>query len=151
MKVILYNTKSNSNPLPVIIAGLFSDEHLISHYHRAIARFFKLGVVGALSWVPKAQALSGGVWGYPPPKNFQIWRPQNAIFYPRILLATRLVTGCAITGTLCKLEWILQIVHIHVNFNRGFCFLLLTIFTHRGPNNISAIKMANNCKSLQSK
>ena len=49
--------KGNSNPLSV------SDEHLISHYNRAIARFFKLeGGEGALSWVPKAQALSGGGW-----------------------------------------------------------------------------------------
>ena len=36
--------KGNSNPLSV------SDEHLISHYNRAIARFFKLeGGEGALS------------------------------------------------------------------------------------------------------
>ena len=37
------------------------------------------------------------------------------------------------------------------NRNRGFCFLLLTTCTHRGPTNFSAMKMANNCKSLKSK
>ena len=46
----------------------------------------------------------GGVW-------ISSSKNQNAIFYPRILLATRLVTGCTITGTLCKLEPTLQIVH----------------------------------------
>ena len=49
------------------------------------------------------------------------------------LLATRLVLGCAITDTLSKSEWTLQMVHMHANFNRWFCFLLLTFCTHRGP------------------
>ena len=34
--------------------------------------------------------------------------------------------------TYSTLEWTLQIVHIHSNFNRGVCILLLTICTHRG-------------------
>ena len=67
-------------------------------------------------------SLVGGVW-VSSSKN------QNAIFYPRILLATRLVTGCTITGTLCKLDGTLQIVHIHANFNRGF-LLPLVYYLH---------------------
>ena len=49
---------------------------------------------------------------------------------------------CAITGTLGKLEWTLQIVHIHAHFRRVFCFLLLTICLHLRPTNFSAMKMA---------
>ena len=33
----------------------------------------------------------------------------------------------------------------------GFCFVLLTICTYRKPTDFPAMKMANNCKSLQSK
>ena len=44
MKVILYNTIQKATAtLYQFIIGLFSDEHLISHYNRAVARFFKLG------------------------------------------------------------------------------------------------------------
>ena len=28
----------------------------------------------------KGMSLVGGVWGYPPPENCEIWRPRNAIF-----------------------------------------------------------------------
>lgn len=58
------------------IIGLFSDEHLISHYNRALARFFKLGGGGGGGIIMSAEGASlvGGVLAYPPPKNFQIWR-----------------------------------------------------------------------------
>lgn len=57
------------------IIGLFSDEHLISHYNRALARFFKLGGGGGgIIMSAEGASLVGGVLAYPPPKNFQIWR-----------------------------------------------------------------------------
>ena len=86
------------------IIGLFRDGHLICHYNRAVARFFKLGVGGwGIIMSAEGTSLVGGVWGYPPPKNFKF---RGSKFYPRILLASTLVTctGCAITGNLCKLE-----------------------------------------------
>ena len=48
MKVILYNTKNKTATLHQFIICLFSEEHLISQYNRAVARFFKWGG-GALS------------------------------------------------------------------------------------------------------
>ena len=44
-----------------------------SHEIRAVARLFVTG--GIIANEPCM-----GVWGYPPPENFQIWRLRNAIF-----------------------------------------------------------------------
>ena len=63
----------------------------------------------------------GGSGGILLHKHFPIWRLRNAIFYLRILVQPVTSTPVvSITGTLCKLERTLQIVHIHANFNRGF-------------------------------
>ena len=89
---------------------------LLDWYLQGLARFFITGEEGIFASAEGTSLVRGS-------KGILPQSLRNAIFYPRILLATRLVPGCAITGTLCKLEWTMQIVHIHANFNRGFCFL----------------------------
>ena len=108
------------------IIGLFSDENLISPYNWAVARFFNPGGGGGVIMSAECTSLvggGGGSGGILLHKNFQIWRLRGAIFYPRILVQPVTSPVVSITGTLCKLERTLQIVHIHANFNRGFCFL----------------------------
>ena len=60
MKVILYDTKSNTAALYQFIIGLFSDEHLISHYNRAVARFVKLGGGGHYHECQRHKPCRGG-------------------------------------------------------------------------------------------
>ena len=45
---------------------------------RAVARFFVTG--GHYRECRRHEPCRGGVWGYPPPENCQIWRLRNAIF-----------------------------------------------------------------------
>ena len=71
------------------IIGLFSDEHLISHCNRTVARFFNPGGGGGgIIMSAEGTSLVGGgeSGGILLHKNFQIWRLRNAIFYPRILV-----------------------------------------------------------------
>ena len=51
------------------IIGLFSDEHLISHCNRTVARFFNPGGGGGgiIMSAEGTSLVGGGVWGYPPP------------------------------------------------------------------------------------
>lgn len=115
------------------------------------------------------------VWGYPPPEKFQIWRLQNAIFSTcheiclqstsnkcekasvfsaYILLYFRGPVNLKHTiypSTIAytkHFKWF-EIVHIQVNFKRGFCFLLLTICRHRGTTNFSAIEASYSCTKFR--
>ena len=45
---------------------------------RAVARFFVTG--GHYRECRRHEPCRGGVWGYPPPENCQIWRLRNALF-----------------------------------------------------------------------
>ena len=137
---------------------------------RAVVRCFVTGVRGSIIASAEDRRLVGGL-GLSSTRKFSNWEAPKRYFQHLFMryvsekstsnkcekagvFYTRLVAGCAMTGTLCKLEWTLQIVHIHANLNRAICFALLTICTHRKhgePTNFSSMKMANNCKSLQSK
>ena len=70
MKVILYDTKSNTATLYQFIIGLFSDEHLISHYNRAVARFVKLGGGGIIMSAKGTSLVGGGGLGTSSSKKF---------------------------------------------------------------------------------
>ena len=70
--------------------------------------------------------LCRGVWGYAPPENFQIWRLRNAIS----ALVMEYVSEKS-TSNKCEKAGVFSAYNIVADF--------------------PAMKMANNCKSLQSK
>ena len=51
-------------------------------HHRVIARAFVTEGGGRVGWgiFASAEGRSLGIWGYPSPENFQIWRLRNAFF-----------------------------------------------------------------------
>ena len=81
------------------IIGLFSDEHLISHYNRAVARISKLwGGGGHYHECQRHKPRRGGLGISSSNKFSDLEAPKHHILYQGTRLVTR--TGCAITGTL---------------------------------------------------
>ena len=75
-----------------------------------------------------------------------ICRLQNAIFYPRILLILHQFQSLSVNQSEPFKQYIYTPISIGV-----FCFLKLTICTHRGPTNFSAMKMVTTVKITEFK
>ena len=75
-----------------------------------------------------------------------LYRLQNAIFYPRILLVLHQFQSLSVNQSEPFKQYIYTPISIGV-----FCFLKLTICTHRGPTNFSAMKMVTTVKITEFK
>ena len=118
------------NPCLLVFGASASQPTLI----KAVARFLITGVGGIIASA-EGPSLLGGSWRYFPPETFQIWRLRNAIFItpknrPRISVK-RQVFSCSTYIEYTKHLQQFETVHLQANFIGGFCFLLLTICTHR--------------------
>ena len=78
--------------------------------------------------------------------KWPICRLQNAIFYPRILLILHQFQSLSVNQSEPFKQYIYTPISIGV-----FCFLKLTICTHRGPTNFSAMKMVTTVKITEFK
>ena len=75
-----------------------------------------------------------------------ICRLRNAVFYPRILLILHQFQSLSVNQSEPFKQYIYTPISIGV-----FCFLKLTICTHRGPTNFSAMKMVTTVKITEFK
>ena len=138
------------NPCLLVFSASASQPTLI----KAVARFLITGVGGIIASA-EGPSLLGGSWRYFPPETFQIWRLRNAIFItpknrPRISVKMQ-VFSVLILSTLNICNSSKQYIYKPISLGGFASFCLLFAHTGRGPNNFSAMTMANNCKSLQSK
>ena len=78
--------------------------------------------------------------------KWPICRLRNAIFYPRILLILHQFQSLSVNQSEPFKQYIYTPISIGV-----FCFLKLTICTHRGPTNFSAMKMVTTVKITEFK